>query len=843
MRAVRFHLRVEPLEERSLLSVTLGTQFPALDFAQTGVGTPPDTIAAAGPTSIVEMVNTNIAIYNKTGGSPIFQQNLSSFFSGVMTGNFLSDPFVLFDEQAGRFVVGVMDLSASIFGTISSDRLMIAVSNNDHPTSAADFTEKHSINVTESAIANRGKVWGDYPRVGWNADEYVVTLNMFGTGFNQFYDHVSIITIGKSAAIDANNNTFTVTHTNRSGGSNFTMAPATMHDSSPGGPMYFVEEAPAANTIRVVKATNLLTSPSFTETDIQVSAYSAPPSATQLGSTTRIETNDTRILNAEWRNGRLVASQTIGVASDSQAHARWYEFSTSGTPSLTQQGTIGVGSGSNSYFPAIAIAPNGDLGMSFIQSSSSEFMSMYTTGQAFGGTPGTMQTPVLVPSGTGQAPLFASFDSSPYRAGDYSGITIDPSNGSFWAANEYATGSTSVANWGTAIANFTLSGSGGDTMAPTVTVNSPNGGETWQAGTTQTISWTASDDVGVTSVDLEYSTNGGASYTSIDTGVPNTGMYDWLVPNTPTSNARVRVTARDAVGKSGSDSSDTDFTLSGSGGDTMAPTVTVNSPNGGETWQAGTTQTISWTASDDVGVTSVDLGYSTNGGANYTAIATGVANTGSYLWLVPNTPTSNARVRVTAHDAAGNTGSDSSDSNFTISPPTVTLVTVTGINPGSIQAGTSISVTITGTGFQPGATVSFQGGRNPSPTASNISVSADGTTITATVSASNGAKTGTWDVRVTNLDSSTGVLGSGFAITGGKIGSGPALLKVPGPSDRANPPLTGESPISPAPSTIQPGKQGAGTASDAVAADVVVTLPPPDEPSLPAQDGKKGPKK
>lgn len=371
---------MEPLEERSLLSVTLGAHFSGLDFAQTGVGTPPDTIAAAGPSQVVEMVNTNIAFYDKTGALLSPQQNLSQFFSGVMKGNALSDPFVVYDEQAGRFVVGVLDLSVSAFGTVSSDRLMIAVSNDSNPLDG--FTEKHSIDVTENAIAHGGKVWGDYPRVGWNADEYVVTLNMFGTGLNQSYDHVSIITIGKTDATDANNNTFTATHTNRSGSSNFTMAPATMHGSVSGDPMYFVEVG------KVVSATGLLgPNPVFNEKSVSI-ASTSPPAASQPGSGL-ISTNDARILNAEWRRftdgtQRLVASQTVGVSRDSQAHARWYEFNTTdfANLSLTQQGTIGVGSGSNSYFPAIAIAPNGDLGMSFIQSSSSEYMSMYVTGQA-----------------------------------------------------------------------------------------------------------------------------------------------------------------------------------------------------------------------------------------------------------------------------------------------------------------------------------------------------------------------------------------------------------------------------------------------------------------------------
>ena len=69
------------------------------------------------------------------------------------------------------------------------------------------------------------------------------------------------------------------------------------------------------------------------------------------------------------------------------------------------------------------------------------------------------------------------------------------------------------------------------------------------------------------------------------------------------------------------------------------PVVGVTSPAGGETWKAGSTHAITWTATDNVGVTAVDLAYSTDGGASYpNIIATGLANSGTYAWTVPNAP-------------------------------------------------------------------------------------------------------------------------------------------------------------------------------------------------------------
>ncbi|MBI5168125.1 MAG: T9SS type A sorting domain-containing protein [Candidatus Eisenbacteria bacterium] len=102
-------------------------------------------------------------------------------------------------------------------------------------------------------------------------------------------------------------------------------------------------------------------------------------------------------------------------------------------------------------------------------------------------------------------------------------------------------------------------------------------------------------------------------------------------------------------------------------GDVTAPAVTVTSPNGGEAWKAGSTHAITWTATDAVGVVAVDIAYSSDGGVNFTnTIATGLANTGTYNWAVPNAPGTSLRVRVTARDAAFNSGQDASDANFTI---------------------------------------------------------------------------------------------------------------------------------------------------------------------------------
>jgi len=83
-----------------------------------------------------------------------------------------------------------------------------------------------------------------------------------------------------------------------------------------------------------------------------------------------------------------------------------------------------------------------------------------------------------------------------------------------------------------------------------------------------------------------------------------------------------------------------------------------------------------------------------------------------------------------------------------------------------MRAGTTIVVTITGSGFVEGADVTFEDGAGPAPKTSEVSV-VDGNTITATVTAKSGGppRNRMWDVRVTNPDGSSGVLTDGFTVS------------------------------------------------------------------------------
>ncbi len=230
-----------------------------------------------------------------------------------------------------------------------------------------------------------------------------------------------------------------------------------------------------------------------------------------------------------------------------------------------------------------------------------------------------------------------------------------------------------------------------DAEPPVVAVLLPNGGEALVTGTTVQIGWNATDDIGVTEVDILYSQNGGLTYLgTIASGEPNDGTYLWDLTNMAMTNlARIKVVARDAVLNSAEDASDANFTIGPPA--SVAPEVTLTSPVGAETIDAQLVFPITWNASDDIGVSAVALRLSLDGGADgySTLIAENLPNSGSYNWSVSDTPTTQARIRVIVRDANFQTASDASPADFTIS------LNVTGVGGvGAVPSRSYIGINV-----------------------------------------------------------------------------------------------------------------------------------------------------
>jgi len=141
------------------------------------------------------------------------------------------------------------------------------------------------------------------------------------------------------------------------------------------------------------------------------------------------------------------------------------------------------------------------------------------------------------------------------------------------SGNVYVTGNSNV-SWGSPVRAF--AGSYDAFVAKifysesstTLTVTYPNGGEILMAGVDDGINWNSTGTIA--SVNIDYSTNSGGSWTSVAAGTVNDGSYPWTVPAAPSTTCLVRVS--DAANATTLDISNAVFTIS-------VPAETVSAPS------------------------------------------------------------------------------------------------------------------------------------------------------------------------------------------------------------------------------------------------------------------------
>src|SRR5207244_3675917 len=213
------------------------------------------------------------------------------------------------------------------------------------------------------------------------------------------------------------------------------------------------------------------------------------------------------------------------------------------------------------------------------------------------------------------------------------------------------------------------------------TLASPNGGEIWTVGSSQSIAWTTGGTV--PNVKLEYSTDGGSTYPNvIIASTPNTGTFSWTVPDNISATVRVRVS--DVNNTDAFRASNTNFKIRGA--------ITLTAPNGGEVWTVVESRTITWTTTGTI--PNVKLEYSKDNFTTPILIAASTTNTGSFAWTVPNDISATVRVRVT--DVNDSTVFDDSNADFKIRG----ALTVTAPNGGeqwTVASSRTITWTATGT--------------------------------------------------------------------------------------------------------------------------------------------------
>mgnify|MGYP001454341463 CR=1 FL=1 len=201
---------------------------------------------------------------------------------------------------------------------------------------------------------------------------------------------------------------------------------------------------------------------------------------------------------------------------------------------------------------------------------------------------------------------------------------------------------------------------------PSIILTSPNGGENWQMGTTQTITWTDNLSENV-KIDLY---KGGSLNSAIISSVTTSGSYTWSIPSTLTSGTDYRVRITGVTTTTLYDESNANFTIS------AVPTISVSSPNGSESWQMGSSQSIKWTDNISENV-KIDL-Y--KAGDFNSTISNTTSSDGSYSWTIPTILTAGTDYKIRISGVTTTTLYDESNANFTITE--IPNITVTSPNGG-----------------------------------------------------------------------------------------------------------------------------------------------------------------
>ena len=415
---------------------------------------PPDTYGAVGPSHVVTMLNSQVRIQGKDG-SEVSTVTLASFWSAGVGSSNLSDPHVLYDVQAGRWIADI-----TIDPDTNSARIGVAVSATSDPTGVWRFLTYLSPDTT---------VFPDYPQLGFNNKWIVVSGNIFKTtSHGGTFQGSAFWAIDKAAAM-LSSGTVTATRFNPGyDGTNHGFTEQPMISEDPCYTLWFMESgAYSSGSTQLIRISNL-TGPTaspvwnvnagspFTGTGFfpVVNNFKALPNgATQKGSTHTIDNGDARASGAVYRNGSVWFANSGGLPASGTANRTaifWYQINPRSTSPITQSGIIDPGANSHVTYPSIAVNKLNSACIGFTHSDTSRFAEAAYAVRQVGDPAGTTQGIALLKAGQGA--YFKTFGGGRNRWGDFSNTVVDPSDSlSFWTIQEYA---------GTPVGSVTTDGSG-----------------------------------------------------------------------------------------------------------------------------------------------------------------------------------------------------------------------------------------------------------------------------------------------------------------------------------------------------------------------------------------------
>lgn len=402
---------------------------------------PPDMGLAAGPGFVVQMVNLAVRIWSTTSGTPtvVKTEQLSDFF-GASADN-LTDPRVEYDAASGRWFASLSDIVAPA--------VLLAVSKTGDPTGAwSTFSfrapgcaDQPRLGIADGIVVLGADIFSTcesdngVPLGGelWIVNKSQLLAGVAGPSFNTYGPDQSYSSLAPVQSLSSTSTEYVVSVDNPNSG--------VVH-------LLTVDGIPPA-AVRVQPLP-----------DIAITALNPPQAADEpppaFGRAQQVNTNDDRILDSVWENGKLWFSANSGCTpsgdSFTRSCGRIAEISTT-TRKLDWDFDIGD-AGASVFFPAIRPDMVGNLVVGYGESSSSLNPQLRAIVRA---PDGTFTAPVVVASSAGP-----HLSPGPSRFGDYFAAARDPVNpATVWIAGEVGSPvSGGSRGWNTSIGSVLVAGGG-----------------------------------------------------------------------------------------------------------------------------------------------------------------------------------------------------------------------------------------------------------------------------------------------------------------------------------------------------------------------------------------------
>lgn len=189
--------------------------------------------------------------------------------------------------------------------------------------------------------------------------------------------------------------------------------------------------------------------------------------------------------------------------------------------------------------------------------------------------------------------------------------------------------------------------------SPWIQLRTPNGGQALVGGSICAITWGTPPDADdlIVGIGIDYTTNGGSSWNSIQGSSANDGVHNWTVPDGVNhDHVRIRVTAQHGEWQPLAwDTSDGYLRIMD---DASSPSVSLTEPNpyvpGAKIFRNGETAFINWTKTGPISdIDRFDIYLSTDNGSTFPQLlmSAGAASV-SRAWTVPALDTMAARIQI-----------------------------------------------------------------------------------------------------------------------------------------------------------------------------------------------------